>query len=49
MNADDTDHAKEHARLWMKGLYRALISSGLDTPTVNALIQRHSHLLKEQS
>lgn len=40
---NDSDSAKEHARLWMMRLYRALIASDLDTATVNALIQHHSH------
>lgn len=46
---NDTDSAKEHARLWMKGLYKALIESELPTAEVNSVIQNHSHLLKEQS
>lgn len=46
---NDDELAQEHARLWMMGLYRALIASDLETTEVNALIQHHSHLLKEKS
>lgn len=48
MNANDSQ-TQEHVRLWMKGLYRALIKSELSTTEVNLIIQQHSRLLKEQS